>query len=47
MIVTNKDKIEKLNSIEEQTNSKLLNYYKANLAITQYLINYYYKKGKE
>ncbi|RXK07167.1 LTA synthase family protein [Halarcobacter bivalviorum] len=47
MIVINKDKIEKLNSIEEQTNSKLLNYYKANLAITQYLINYYYKKGKE
>lgn len=47
MIVTNKEKIEKLKSIEEQTDSKLSNYYKANLAITQYLINYYYKKGKE
>ncbi|WP_417334080.1 LTA synthase family protein [Halarcobacter sp.] len=47
MVVTNKEKIEKLKSIEEQTDSKVLNYYKANLAITQYLINYYYKKGKE
>ncbi|XPV53433.1 MAG: sulfatase-like hydrolase/transferase [Halarcobacter ebronensis] len=47
MIVTNKEKVEKLKSIEEQTNSKVLNYYKANLAITQYLINYYHKKGKE
>ncbi len=44
MIVTNKDKIEKLNSIEEQTNSKLLNYYKANLAISEYLIKKYYQK---
>ncbi len=46
MIVNNNKRIEKLDSLEEKTNSELLNYYKANLAITEYLINYYYKKEK-
>ncbi len=45
MIVTNNEKIEKLNKLKEKTSIEMLNYYKANLAITEYLIREY-KKGK-
>ncbi|MFV0563252.1 LTA synthase family protein [Malaciobacter mytili] len=47
MIVNHNEKIEKLENLEDKTNSELLNYYKANLAIVEYLIKNEYKKGSK
>ncbi len=47
MIVNKGEKIEKLNSLSEKTQSELLNYYKASLAITEYLIKEFYKIDKK
>ena len=47
MVVINKEKVEKLKSIEEQIDSKVLNYYKASLAITEFLVRSEYEKGKK
>ncbi|WP_228126541.1 LTA synthase family protein [Candidatus Marinarcus aquaticus] len=46
MIVNHENQIEQLQSLETQTKSELLNFYKANLAITQYLIDTYHKEQK-
>lgn len=47
-MIVNKDKeIKKLEKLNEVTNDALLNYYKASLAVTQYLIDIIYEKGKE
>ncbi len=45
MIVNNKNKSFKLLSLKEKTDKKELNYYKASLAVTQYLINEEYKNN--
>ncbi len=47
MIVNKGEKIEKLNSLSEKTQNELLNYYKASLAITEYLIKEFYKADKK
>ncbi len=47
MIVNHNKQIEKLENLEDKTNSELLNYYKANLAIVEYLIKSEFKKGNK
>lgn len=46
MIINDKNKAKKLDSLKEKTEDEMLNYYKATLAVTEYLIDYTYKKGK-
>lgn len=47
MIINEKNQAKKLNSLKEKTEDEMLNYYKATLAVTEYLIDYYYKEGKQ
>ncbi|RXJ83508.1 phosphoglycerol transferase, partial [Aliarcobacter trophiarum LMG 25534] len=47
MIVNHNEKIEKLENLEDKTSSELLNYYKANLAIVEYLIKNENEKSKK
>jgi phosphoglycerol transferase MdoB-like AlkP superfamily enzyme len=46
MIINEKDQAKKLNSLKEKTEDDMLNYYKATLAVTEYIIDYNYKKNK-
>ncbi len=46
MIVNKEQEIEKLDKLSTNTDNRILNYYKANLAITEYLIKEFYKEGK-
>ena len=47
MIVNTNDSIFKLKSLKEKTNEKALKYYKASLAVTEYLITQTHKKNKK
>ena len=47
LIVSGNSKIEIIKDLRSQTKSENANYYKANLAITQYLIEEYYKKANK
>ena len=44
MIVNKENEVRKLNNLKETSEDELVNYYKASLAITEYLINNYKKK---
>jgi phosphoglycerol transferase MdoB-like AlkP superfamily enzyme len=46
MIVNQGNEVKKLNKLNEKTDDATLNYYKASLAVTQYLIDEVYKKGQ-
>lgn len=43
MIVNNGNKVRKLNDLNQKTDDEILNYYKATLSVTQYLIDSYKK----
>ena len=43
MIVNNGNEVRKLNGLKEQSDDDLINYYKASLAVTEYLMNSYKK----
>lgn len=47
MIINHKKETKNLKSLDEKTSDEDLNYYKASLAITQYLIDTIYKKKKQ
>jgi len=47
MIVNSGLEVRQLNSLNEQSDDELINYYKASIAITEYLIKSYAKKKKE
>ena len=47
MIVNSGKELRKLKSLKEQSSDELINYYKASLAVTEYLINNYKEKNKE
>lgn len=47
MIINEENRAKKLKSLKEKTEDEMLNYYKATLAVTEYLIDYNYKKGKQ
>ena len=42
-----KNNAKKLNTLKDKTENKMLNYYKATLAVTEYLINEIYNSKKE
>ncbi|MFX4155307.1 LTA synthase family protein [Aliarcobacter butzleri] len=46
MIVNNNSNVKKLDKLNQKTDDEMLNYYKATLAVTQYLIDSY-NKGKD
>ena len=41
MIVNNGSKVRKLNSLKDKSSDEIINYYKASLAVTEYLIKNY------
>lgn len=45
MIVNSGDKVIKIDSLKEKSQDSMINYYKASLAVTEYLIKNYDKKG--
>ena len=45
MIVNRENEVRKLNSLKDKSNDELINYYKASLAVTEYLIKNY-KNGE-
>jgi hypothetical protein len=45
MIINEKNNAKKLTSLKDKTEDDMLNYYKATLAVTEYLIGESYKKG--
>ena len=47
MIVNNCNEVRKLNSLKEKSEDELVNYYKASLAVTEYLIKRYDNKGNK
>jgi phosphoglycerol transferase MdoB-like AlkP superfamily enzyme len=47
MIINEKNNAKKLTSLKDKTEDEMLNYYKATLAVTEYLIGVSYKKGKK
>ena len=47
MIVNNCNEVRKLNSLKEKSEDELVNYYKASLAVTEYLIKNYDNKGNK
>ena len=47
MVVNHGKETKKLNKLNQKTEDTMLNYYKASLAVAQYLINEVHKKGKE
>ncbi|RXJ82891.1 phosphoglycerol transferase [Arcobacter cloacae] len=47
MIINEKNNAKKLNTLKDKTENEMLNYYKATLAVTEYLINEIYNSKKE
>ncbi len=47
MIVNHGNEVRKLNSLKEKSEDELVNYYKASLAVTEYLIKRYDNKGNK
>lgn len=45
MIITENNNAKRLDSLKDKTDDEMLNYYKATLAVTEYLIEYNYKNG--
>ena len=46
-IVFNNGEIKKYNKLKDDSKDKMLNYYRASLAISEYLVRYEYQKGKK
>ncbi len=46
MIVNRENEVRKLNNLKDTSEDELVNYYKASLAVTEYLVKHYKKKEK-